>query len=229
MGLRFQDVIEFPANPFVALADFVIVLLIILVLTIVEQSITNSSLIARASVAGLQKEINSAVRQIAPPNLAHGIVEREVDGDLQRFRIDGANAFAPDSAVLKPRGRALLIRFGEMLAARQGNPYREERPFKRITIEGHADPAEMGGEEDAVWRLSEERAACALSVLRHETSLHPTLMEASGHGQYDPVMNRGDAPLPIVERSNRSLEVIVVYSGDIAIRYLQGRRGRNQP
>ncbi|HLY64118.1 MAG TPA: hypothetical protein VKU60_01190, partial [Chloroflexota bacterium] len=167
MKARFQDVIEFPANPFVALADFVVVLLVILVLAIVEQNITNSSLVARASVASLQKEINATVRKIAPPDLASGIVERKVDGDLQRFRIDGANAFDPDSAILKPRGRALLIRFGQMLAECQGNPYRDDRPFKRIIVEGHADMAEMGGQEDAVWRLSSERALAAISVLRH--------------------------------------------------------------
>ena len=222
------DSIEFPANPFIAFVDFTIVLSLVLIVTIVHQSLSSSSLIERAAIANTQRELNQQVKQM-PEVASNGSGGREpslqetaIDGDLQRFRLKGALSFSPNSDQLTPQGRAVLIAFGRQLAARQGNPFdNKTHSFKRIIASGHASPSE--GNESRVWELSLRRAQAAIDVLRQQCGIHPSLLEASGRGAYEPALNEGEASPAQVSEANRRLEIVVVYSGDIALHYLQGR------
>ena len=229
--------IDFPANPFVALADFVIVLVLILIVTIVHQSISNSSLMERAAVASTQHELNvdvissTGLRSLnlnesgnnRPMHRAEqDFAEIFVDGDLQRFRLRGALSFARGSATLTPEGKVLLSAFARQLAQRQGSPYHPEtRPFKRVIINGNADVTE--GDEKHVWALSVQRALDAVAVLRQQ-GVHPELLEASGRGAYEPVLFPDPAQGEMVAETNRRLDIIVVYSGNISLHFLINRR-----
>jgi hypothetical protein len=92
----FGGEIEFPANPFVALADFLIILLLVMILAVVHQSLGANKVIERTAVSTLQDQLlkkcwspddqscqSLALRQ------AHARGEFDEtyrDGDLQRFR-----------------------------------------------------------------------------------------------------------------------------------------------
>jgi flagellar motor protein MotB len=222
------DSIEFPANPFIAFVDFFIVLSLILIVTVVHQCLNSSSLIERAAIANTQRELNEQVRQMSA-SASQGVKmtepalkETAIDGDLQRFRLKGALSFAANSDRLTPHGRVVLIAFGKQLVLRQGNPFdNKTHPFKRIIVSGHASASE--GNESRVWELSSRRAQAAIDILRQQCGLHPSLLEASGRGAYEPALNEGQAAPAQVAEANRRLEIVVVYSGNISLRYLQGR------
>jgi flagellar motor protein MotB len=229
-----RDIIEFPANPFVALADFLMVLLLVLIMAIVHQIITNSRHMERLAV----DEQSKTLRGLAERNPAlraamnRGAFRQSYyDGDLQRFRIQGSLSFDKDSDALKPEGRRLLQEFGRVLAQQQGNPFNPiTRPFKRVIVNGNADWSE--GESDdpklaerKVWELSVRRAEAAVIAIREGAKplLHPSLIEASGRGSYDPAMlldSRNPDPAVVAE-NNRRLEVIVVYSGEQTRKFME--------
>lgn len=89
-------------------------------------------------------------------------------------------------------------------------------------MNGHADRVE--GPEAQTWQLSLRRAQAAISVLREDCKIHPSLLEAAGRGAFEPALNRGQASGTRVAEANRRLEIVIVYSGNISLLYLQGQR-----
>jgi hypothetical protein len=230
-----HEIIEFPANPFVALADFLIVLLLVLVLAVLHQSVSSNRLIARMAVDDLQKLLLSRCRGAdsgfrTDPVLRRAfdtklVAETYRDGDLQRFWFDSrllyprASTDGRGPTAAKPEGGRILAAFGSVLRQHQGNPSDPNtRPFKRIIVEGHADRSE--GDDAQVWALSLARAGAAVRLLVERSGIHPMLVEASGRGCWErpnPRYGGGSS----AARSRR-LEIVVVYSDKRALEYLKG-------
>ena len=229
MKRRNLEVIEFPANPFVALADFVIVLLLVLTLVVLHQSISSNRVIERLAVAIAQEKLQKSLGVpllVDMNDQAHslnesGLVLKHADGDLQRFRFPGALFYSAGQTTLaSSSAQDALLRFGNTLASAQGNP-RDlgSGLFKRVSIEGNADRSE--GNDAQVWALSMARAQQAAGLLQQKTSLAPGLIEITGRGCW------GDYNLEVtpemspdtrarVRAYNRHLDVVVYYSGPLA-------------
>jgi hypothetical protein len=214
-----REVIEFPANPFVALADFVMVLLLVLILTSSYLSLTNSRLLERSAVALAQKNWNASIRSLDCNKVTYAnkpaLFESDVDGDLQRFRINGRVCYAhPRDHMLSPDGHAALVAFGNRLAQIQADDKDlYSRPFKRIYVNGHADRSE--GDEASTWQLSLERANEGAQILINECHIYPDLVEISANGTHKPAADTNNpAEAHAVAEANRRLDIVVVYSGE---------------
>lgn len=226
--------IEFPANPFVVLADFLIMLLLVVVLAVVHQSLGTNKVIERTAVSVLQDQLNgrlwSADNRVCKSGMLRAfhergqLVETYRDGDLQRFWFGYPVVFARGSGKLETQqGQRLLQEFGRVLASSQGNPrYPETRPFKRIIVEGHADRSE--GSNEATWAISLARANQATLLLCKGTRLSPELVEASGRGCWVPVRRiAGNSGRSLAE-ANRRIEIIVVYAGRQSVDHINRRK-----
>lgn len=210
------EAIAFPANPFVAFADFLLVLVLILIVAYLAQSITSSSLAQRAAVASLQKDINVHLHDGLMSSggfPADAFQEVYVDGDLQRFQLRGDLAFEAGSWELKPAAKTILKQFALQIVRYQKSP----RPFKRITLLGHADASE--GDTRRCWNLSVERARTALNYLQDNTQIDTGMLEVSGIGKNELAVKPGDRSRSEFASANRRLDVIVIYSGDRAWSY----------
>jgi hypothetical protein len=246
------EAIDFPANPFVALSDFTMVVLLLVVLGFVYQSVSSNRLFERLAVTNLQSRLqtelsgkgaDAASRSAACQQLFRGFANNTVvgkatdtDGDLQRFRIDGATLYRntadplPPRYELTPEGRQMLTGFGEILRNHQGDTAKPGTGlFKRIQIQGNADRSE--GDDNAVWLLSLARAREAAQILQNEGGVSPLLIEATGRGCWDPrrlpgqTRNNGSE-----ERAaqNRRLEIVIIYSAVRAAQYEQ-ETGAHKP
>jgi outer membrane protein OmpA-like peptidoglycan-associated protein len=220
-----SEAIVFHANPFIALADFLVVLLLVLIIAYLAQNLSSSSLAQRAAIATIQKDINvrmvSGLQQV-PRLPADTFQEVYADGDLQRFQLRGDLAFDAKSWVLKTEGKEALSRFAAQIVRLQSNP----RPYKRITLLGHADASEGSpgrSGEIARWDISQQRAREALLFLRDHTGINTSVLEVSGIGSNEDAVNPGAATPHGVAAANRRLDVIIIYSGDVAQSYQQSQ------
>lgn len=226
-----KDVIDFPANPFVALSDFVVVLLIILILALLHQSISSSRMIERMAVADLQQrlqaECTSSNKEIAADPVLRkayqeGLIEQTyIDGDLQRFWFSGELFYEPGSARIKSQqAEQILTAFGKVLARHQGNPkYPGSGLYKRIIVEGHGDVSEGSGSE--VWSLSLQRASHAVYLLQAKAGVSPRLLEASGRGSWFPSSKKIAGNIISGTSINSRIELVIIYSGQRAMDFLQ--------
>ncbi len=223
MKNAFSGEIDFPADPFVALADFLIVLLLVMILAVVHQSLGANKVIERTAVSDLQDRLLSSCWS-TDDNLCMSAILRDAhargefketyrDGDLQRFWFEQSLFFSGGSSnIATERGRKLLAEFGRILAKSQGDAVNPEtRPFKRIIVEGHADRSE--GPPEATWSLSLARANQAVILLYATSHLAPNLIEASGRGCWEPAIGVAGASPDRASQLNKRLEIVVVYAG----------------
>lgn len=213
------EAITFPANPFVALADFIMVLMVILILSIVHQSLSSSSLLERAAVDSAQQELRQHIETRI--GKSSGLTQTHVDGDLQRFLISGHLSFRHNSAEMLPESVQLLHQFGDEIAAQQGTLQADNsRPFKRIIVEGHADAATEKNAQGGLWGLSMRRAQAAVMILEQECHIYPKLLEASGRGGSIPLQRSPEQSAADAAEANHRLQLIIVYSGKVSMTYL---------
>jgi len=244
MKRRVLDVIEFPANPFVALADFVIVLLLVLTLVVLHQSISSNRVIERLAVAIAQEKLQKSLRVpvlIDRNDVAHSLKEdqlvlKHADGDLQRFRFPGATFYgAEQSVTTSSAAQEALLEFGRTLASDQGDPHAlGSGLFKRVSIEGNADRSE--GNDAQVWALSLARAQQAATLLQQKTNLAPGIIEVTGRGCWGDLNLEATPDMSLKTRArvrayNRHLDVVVYYSGPLAREHQeeQSRAGVRTP
>lgn len=230
--------ITFPANPFVALADLAIALVLILVLAVLHESVSSNRLIERVAVHAVERKLvaetaddnaSSPGRVLARATKNGEFRQLWIDGDLQRFRIHGPLCFGPRSNILRPAAggqvgvKSILAAFGRVLSRHEGN-LRDPGSglFKRIIVEGNADPSE--GDDAARWKLSLARAQAVVAVLERDGHLSPEVIEASGRGSWDPavVVQAGMSPQQrtAAAAANRRIELVLAYSGVRAEQFL---------
>ena len=235
MKRRKLEFIEFPANPFVALTDFLVVLILILILAILHQTVSSSRLIERMAISQLQQQLLSEMSTPSPEiakdpilNDAYDkgqIKQTWVDGDLQRFRLQGNLFFTPSSTTIDSlRARQIVVALGQVLVSHQGNLSDPGSGlYKRIIVEGHADRSE--GTDPQVWSLSLERARQGATLLQQTAGLSPLLIEASGRGCWDNnaevTQSMSAKQMADVRADNRRLEIVVVFSGERSMQYLR--------
>lgn len=204
MSQRRHESIEFPANPFVAYADFLILVLLVLILIFIQQSILTTGTLERLILERHQQSLTIQTTQRAGSlGTAAPITLFYVDGDLQRFRIDGAHCFDHGSSKLKPEAAATLRRFGKLLREFHG---KDAPPgygmYKRVEVHGSTDLNECPKPD--TWRLSLQRAEQAGRALL-QGGLSPKVLVISGRGEQDLVYE-------YPHQSNRRIDIVIVYS-----------------
>lgn len=217
-----QESLEFPANPYIALADFTLALLLVVILGYASAKAGNEALLQRVIVEKQQQDLLKAMNDkfvLPKPKHPVAIWNKEIlctyqDGDLQRYWIDGRLLFPGGSTTVtrRQRGYWTLRAIGGVLADydRKNRQRDETGSFKRVLVEGHASPWEGG--ELRKMEISQERSRSVAAVLQ-ESLLSSKLIEASGRGdRYPPrVPPKERAKLP-KGLEPRRVEIIVIYS-----------------
>lgn len=237
MMQRFREAIEFPANPFVALADFVILIVFVLMLSDLRQTILNGKLIERMAVTQAQSQLRQDMSGKGLVSLTEN-EKQALDqafekqtltqppafavGDLQRFRLEGRAVFrGPDYTRVSPDGADLLHAIGKILAAYQGNL---DDPgsglFKRVAVEGLASARD--GAESYQWQVSVDRAQEATRTLMQGTNLSSKVMAVTGRGAWSDTADKPDGP------SNQRIEILIAYDGKRTLNYLKNLKS-SQP
>ncbi len=110
--------------------------------------------------------------------------------------------FDSGSAVIKPEGREVLQRVGEIL---------KEQTDKGIVIEGHTDNVPISGKLAEVyptnWELSTARATSVVRFLQDVVGIPPERLSAVGYGPYRPVASNDT---PEGRARNRRIEIKLV-------------------
>ena len=206
-------------NPFIVLADVVLMTTLILFLYLITQSLQlNREAFALrmvqkqkdATVEGLKKEYRSRWG-------ANKQVYAYSELGIQHIYFSDNILFDSGKFDLNKNGRQALHHFYVVMRRRMS-----ENKEITLTIEGHTDavpyPAQGGPRRDYDnWNLSADRA---LSVVRYlqgkDCGLPPERMAASGRGQFDPAPGEHNPrdpktgePLP--DAKNRRIEIIVKY------------------
>lgn len=208
---RSRASVPFPANPFVALADLLMLVVLLLVLVLVQHSLISAGMLKRMAVERKQVQLNDRILRLTVQ--AHGTAPIEqyyVDGDLQRFRMPGWQCFDHGSATLKPAAQASLVEMGRILREYHGeNAEPGYGLYKRVEVHGNVDRGECA--QGMEWKLSLRRAEAAASALL-QGGLYERVLVVSGVGANYPA-KEGRSP------HNRRVDIVVVYSADNVIKY----------
>ncbi|NOY44483.1 MAG: OmpA family protein [Deltaproteobacteria bacterium] len=139
---------------------------------------------------GMEKEVE-----------AGRVVIEQLKGKLSVKVLDEI-LFDSGSARIKPEGREVLRRLGEMLKAQAD---------KAIVIEGHTDNVPIAGalaeRFPSNWELSTARATSVVRFLQDEVGVEPERLSAVGFGPYRPVASNDT---PEGRARNRRIEIKLV-------------------
>jgi len=139
---------------------------------------------------GMEKEVE-----------AGRVVIEQLKGKLSVKVLDEI-LFDSGSAQIKPEGREVLRRLGEMLKAQTD---------QAIVIEGHTDNVPIAGalaeRFPSNWELSTARATSVVRFLQDEVGVEPERLSAVGFGPYRPVASNDT---PEGRARNRRIEIKLV-------------------
>jgi hypothetical protein len=216
MRRAYRDSIDFPANPFVAFADFILMILVLVTLGFIYQNVYNDEVIQRLAVQRLQGLLQKDFYGGLDDGQRRFAIEKFKDGDLQRFTFDGAYLYNKgvneESSKLNNSGRMLLVKFGKVLHEYEGDSTRPGYGlFKRISIQGNCDKSE--GDDDTLWKISQARAREVAEIFQRDCKINPELIEATGRGSWDKSTLSSDM------LKNRRLDIVVYYSGARAVEF----------
>lgn len=187
-------------NPYIALADSTLNLVLLLVL-----------FIATVLLAILQREdthisnrdlFEQAIAQAIPENYRPTPYESWKKNDppgTQRWVFEGQLLFKKGTANLTPKGREVLGEFVNVLA-RNGDMWR------RVRIEGHTTRTPKGQQDD--WSLATNRAATVARLLTgHRCKISANYIATSGRGGQDYL-----SAYPRTDPHQERVEIILEYA-----------------
>ena len=110
--------------------------------------------------------------------------------------------FDSGKATIKPQGIQVLQRVGKVLLNVKD---------QTIRIEGHTDNVPIGPDLAKIyptnWELSAARATAVARYLQEKIGVHPSLLSATGHGQYRPIASNETLQ---GQAKNRRIEIVLV-------------------
>jgi chemotaxis protein MotB len=110
--------------------------------------------------------------------------------------------FDSGRTTIKPQGIQVLERVGKVLLKVKD---------QTISIEGHTDNVPIGPELAKIyptnWELSAARATAVARYLQEKIGVHPSLLSAIGHGQYQPIATNETVQ---GQARNRRIEIVLV-------------------
>ena len=191
-------------NPYIALADTTLNLVLVLVLFVA--SVLLAIQLRENTYRDARGEFQSAVERAIAPQERPRLIPYKVKNDppgSQRWSFSQFTLFEAGSAQFTPKGKAVLERFAQVLA-QYGNTYR------RVRIEGHTLPTPAGGRDD--WALATDRAAAAANLFTGQAcALSPYYLATAGRGGQDPLIG-----LSPTDRRHERIEIVLEYSAQSA-------------
>ncbi len=114
------------------------------------------------------------------------------------IRVPGGTLFRSGSATLMPRSGAFLSELASTLKGLHSH----------IQIQGHTDNVPTSNKSfKSNWDLSSARALSVLKFFVNRHNIDPTLISATGYGEYRPL---GSNDTPDGRRNNRRLDIVVL-------------------
>lgn len=194
-----SDVASDAVNPYIALADSTLNLVLLLVLFIATVLVAylqreDTHIKARASFVAAVQTIPPAER---PTDLEPS--QRNDPPGTQRWVFTNQLLFRPGTSDLTPEGRRTLMAFVNVLA-QHGDIWR------RVRIEGHTTRTPKGQDDD--WSLSTNRAAAVARLLTGGAcSIDPKYIATAGRGGQARLLT-----IPDEDPRQERVEIILEYA-----------------
>jgi chemotaxis protein MotB len=194
--------VEDETNPYIALADLAINLVLILAFFAAAVNALGRAGWEQVRYRDAQREFREAIRR----SLSGAQRPLELGGKndppgVQRWVFPGSVLFQPGGPILRREGKAALIQFAQVLSLHRNK-------WRRIRIEGHTRPPAPGEPDD--WDLSCRRAAAVEQVFYFEGHLAPNLLAVAGRAGQDPVRKGSNDPV------NERVEILIEYAAHAA-------------
>jgi chemotaxis protein MotB len=202
-------------NYLTAFVDMLISLLILFVFFMVYQFFANQETLHHLIVKSKQSQFLEVFNKEFAPEIKRGLVQSNIDGNIQRLSFGETLLFEIGEVDLKPGGPEILDRCMNVFEEFA----QEQRIYKKIQVEGHTCDARVmpygrlwrRGITDN-WDLSAVRA---LNVVKYFTGnsrlgisrLDPALFSGTGYSYFQGSPGQ-------LER-NRKIEMVVIYSTDV--------------
>jgi chemotaxis protein MotB len=171
-------------NPYIALADLGISLVLIFVFFIAAVLVAGQAGWEQTRYKNVQEQvieaINNAKLAEKPQLLAQSL--RSDPPGVQRWVFIGQRVklFGPGQAVLNPAAKATVVLFAKTLKAVQIDPSNKRPRWQRIRIEGHTMPRKAG--ENEPWGLSAARAAAVAELFSGDGGIAANFLAVAGRG-----------------------------------------------
>lgn len=168
------------ANPYIALADLAINLVLILAFFVAAVNALGRAGWEQVRYRDAQKEFRQAVSRSIDAKLRP--TENRGKNDppgVQRWVFRGAGLFEADSTQILPDGEQALAQFAVVLK-------NQKSKWRRIRIEGHTLPPGAGGPDN--WELSSARAAVVARIIQVRGRIPPHFLGVAGRAGQAPLV-----------------------------------------
>lgn len=186
-------------NPYIALADMYINLLLILCFFLAAVLSLSHGFWEQARYRELQSIFYQGVMEELPrPLRPMPYWWRHDPPGALRWVFWQKRFFMPRTSKLTPQGREAFVRFARVVRKHAGK-------WRRIRIEGHTLPPRPGQPDD--WLLSAKRAVAVAQIFHAQGHIPAHFLAVSGRGGQNP-LSKGDPYNPANER----VEIIIEFT-----------------
>jgi chemotaxis protein MotB len=197
MRLVLREGPEETTNPFIALADVGINLVLVLIFFVAAVVTVSHPGWEPVRYLKAQREFREALADLSDPRPREIHWKNDPPG-TQRWTYANYALFKRGNAELVEEGRGSLIQFARLLR-------RHKDKWRRIQIEGHTMPPRAGGLDD--WELSTRRAAVVARIFVNPGSIDPWFLKVSGRAGQNPLdPNQPD------DQANERVEIVIEYA-----------------
>ncbi|MBC7288059.1 MAG: OmpA family protein, partial [Armatimonadetes bacterium] len=185
-------------NPFIALADMYMNLLLILCFFVAAVLALSHGFWEQAQYRALQTAFYASVMQELPRSLRPmPYFWRHDPPGAQRWVFWQKRFFVPHTSQLTSEGREAFVRFARVVR-------KHADKWRRIRIEGHTLPPRPGEPDD--WMLSAARAAAVAQIFHSQGHVPAHLLAVAGRAGQTPLSK--DAPW---NPDNERVEIIIEF------------------
>ncbi len=152
-------------------------------------------------VAAVKKTYDSLVKNL-DKEITRGKIQVQQEKEKLTMKIAEELFFDTGKADIKPEGKAVLMRIGNIL---------KNIPEKNIRIEGHTDNVPIVSslklKYPTNWELGSARATTVVRFMQEDVGIDPLRLSAVSYGEYRPIAaNRTE----LGRSKNRRIEIILI-------------------
>ncbi|HEX2951387.1 MAG TPA: OmpA family protein [Armatimonadota bacterium] len=186
-------------NPYIALADLAINLVLILAFFIAAVNAMGRAGWEQVRYRDRQKEFRQSIVASLPIALRpYEHFGKHDPPGVQRWVFSEQRLFVPGTTRITPGGRIGLVKFAGVLV-------KHRTLWRRVRVEGHTRPPINGSRDD--WELSSARAAVVARILYAEGHIPPYNIAVAGRAGQNPI----DRSNPKDPRNER-VEILLEYA-----------------
>ncbi|MDX2005202.1 MAG: OmpA family protein [Meiothermus sp.] len=194
---------EDDVNPYIALADVGLNLVLVLVFFVAALIVVGRSGWDEVRYKDAQERVRQAVRSGLEAGALPSNTPRNDPPGAQRWVFTNRQLFGADGVQLTPAGRRALVNFARILC--------KSTEWRRLRVEGHTAPPRPGQPDQ--WLVSAARAAQVATVFTSSGGVRPYHVGVAGRAGQAPV-NKANPSDPANERVEVLVEYVNVTDGD---------------